>query len=99
MATPIAHKGAVAGAKVTAMTLVDLFTDKALVKDAKKYFKKQTKETQYKPMIRQADKPAIELNAGIMNTYRAEMKKYYYDPSQYETYLDQLGITYPTVKK
>ena len=40
MATPIAHKGAVAGAKVTAMTLVDLITDKGLVKEAKKYFEK-----------------------------------------------------------
>ncbi len=31
MATPIAHKGATAGAKVTAMTLLDLFTKPALV--------------------------------------------------------------------
>jgi len=27
------------------------------------------------------------------------MKKFYYDPSKYDTYLDQLGITYPTIKK
>jgi len=26
------------------------------------------------------------------------MKKYYYDPSKYPTYLDQLGIKYPTVR-
>jgi aminobenzoyl-glutamate utilization protein B len=26
------------------------------------------------------------------------MKKYYYDPSKYKTYLEQLGIKYPTVK-
>ena len=26
------------------------------------------------------------------------MKKYYYDPSRYKTYLEQLGIKYPTVK-
>ena len=99
MATPIAHKGAVAGAKALAMTLVDLYTDKTLVKDAKKYFKNQTKETKYKPMIRKTDKPAIELNEKIMSTYRDEMKKYYYDPEKYDTYLDQLGVTYPTVKK
>ena len=99
MATPIAHKGAVAGAKALAMTLVDLYTDKTLVKDAKKYFKSQTKETKYKPMIRETDKPAIELNENIMSTYRDEMKKYYYDPEKYDTYLDQLGVKYPTVKK
>ena len=99
MATPIAHKGAVSGAKVTAMTLVDLFTDKSLIKDAKKYFKNQTKETKYQPMIRQTDKPAIELNKEIMRNYRDEMSDYYYDPDKYETYLDQLGIKYPTIKK
>jgi aminobenzoyl-glutamate utilization protein B len=26
------------------------------------------------------------------------MKKYYYDPGKYPTYLDQLGIKYPTVR-
>jgi aminobenzoyl-glutamate utilization protein B len=26
------------------------------------------------------------------------MKKFYYDPSRYKTYLDQLGIKYPTVR-
>ena len=26
------------------------------------------------------------------------MKKYYYDPSKYKTYLEQLGITYPTLR-
>jgi aminobenzoyl-glutamate utilization protein B len=34
-----------------------------------------------------------------MAKYRAEMRKYYYDPSKYKTYLEQLEITYPTVKK
>ena len=34
----------------------------------------------------------------IMAEYREQMKKYYYDPSKYKTYLDQLGMKYPTVK-
>ena len=33
-----------------------------------------------------------------MAKYRPEMQKYYYDPKKYGTYLEQLGITYPTVK-
>ena len=33
-----------------------------------------------------------------MDKYRPELKKFYYDPSRYKTYLEQLGITYPTVK-
>jgi aminobenzoyl-glutamate utilization protein B len=48
--------------------------------------------------IRPGDKPAIWLNEQIMAKYRPEMKKYYYDPSKYKTYLEQLGITYPTVR-
>ena len=26
------------------------------------------------------------------------MRKFYYDPTKYKTYLDQLGVTYPTVR-
>ena len=33
-----------------------------------------------------------------MAKYRDEMKKYYYDPTKYDTYLQQLGIKYPTVR-
>ena len=34
-----------------------------------------------------------------MEKYRPEMKKYYYDPTKYKNYLDQLGIKYPTTEK
>ena len=53
----------------------------------------------YEPLIRPEDKPATELNRATMDKYRPEMKKYYYDSSRYSTYLEQLGIAYPTVKK
>ncbi len=32
-----------------------------------------------------------------MEKYRDQMRKYYYDPAKYSTYLEQLGITYPTL--
>ena len=59
----------------------------------------QTKELKYEPLLRPQDKPAIDLNRERMAKYRDEMRKYYYDPTKYKTYLEQLGITYPTVKK
>jgi aminobenzoyl-glutamate utilization protein B len=100
MATPIAHKGATAGAKVMAMTVLDLALKPALVEQAWDYFRNvQTKEMKYEPLIRPEDKPAIELNKGVMERYRPEMRKYYYDPSRFKTYLEQLGIEYPTTKK
>jgi aminobenzoyl-glutamate utilization protein B len=99
MATPIAHKGATAGAKVQAMTILDLLLKPALVDQAWDYFRNvQTKEIKYEPLIRPEDRPAIDLNKATMERYRPELKKYYFDPSRYKTYLEQLGIKYPTVK-
>ena len=100
MATPIAHKGATAGAKVQAMTMLDLVLKPALVDQAWAYFRDvQTKTVKYEPLIRAEDTPAIHLNKATMDKYRPELRKYYYDPSRYKTYLEQLGITYPTVKQ
>lgn len=95
MATPIAHKGAVAGAKVMAMTMIDLLTKPELVAAAKSYFTDvQTKDTKYQPVLTN-EKPYIEMNADIMAQFRPEMKKFYYDPKKYKTYLDQLGLSWP----
>lgn len=100
MATPIAHQGTTAGAKAMAMTMVDLLTKPALVQEAWDYFHKvQTKDRKYQPLISAEDKPAIWLNAKIMAEHRAQMRKFYYDPSKYDTYLEQLGIAYPTVRR
>lgn len=100
MATPIAHKGVTAAAKVQAMTLLDLFVKPEVIKSAWTYFNDvQTKEVKYTALISKTDKPAIYLNEKIMNEFRPEMKKYYYDPSKYGTYLEQLGIKYPTVRE
>ena len=53
MATPIAHKGVTAGAKVQAMTMIDLLMKPALVQAAWDYFRNvQTKDTKYEPLIR-----------------------------------------------
>ena len=100
MATPIAHKGATAGAKVQAMTMLDLYLKPTVVTQAWDFFRSvQTANTKYTPFIRPSDKPAIWLNRDIMARYRPEMRKFYYDPTKYRTYLEQLGITYPTVRQ
>jgi aminobenzoyl-glutamate utilization protein B len=48
--------------------------------------------------MRPDDQPATFLNKLTMEKYRPEMRKYYYDPTKYKTYLEQLGIKYPTVR-
>ena len=83
MATPLAHKGATAGAKVIALTMMDLLTKPELVTQAWTYFRDvQTKETKYRPFISAEDKPAIWLNKKKMDDYRDQMRKFYYDPSK-----------------
>ncbi len=99
MATPIAHKGVVAGAKVQAMTVLDILLHPDLVKNAWDYFNNvQTKTMKYKSFLRPDDQPATWLNKKTMEQYRDRMKTFYYDPARYDTYLEQLGIKYPTVR-
>jgi len=98
-ATPIAHKGVVAGAKVQAMTVLDLLTRPEIITNAWAYFNDvQTKDVKYVPFIRPDTPPATHLNEAILAKYREEMRKYYYDPTKYKTYLEQLGIEYPMVR-
>ena len=98
MATPIAHKGIVAGAKAEAMTLIDMLTKPEVLKKAWAYYRdEQTKELQYTPLVGPKDFPATYLNKEIMAEFKPFLEKYYYEPGKYKTYLEQLGITYPTV--
>ena len=100
MATPIAHRGATAGEKVQVLTALDFLASPELVKQAWDYFNNvQTKDQKYIPLIGPEDQPAIEFNKERMEKFLPELRKYYYDPTKYKTYLEQLGIAYPTVKK
>ena len=95
-ATPVAHKGVTTGAKVEAMTALDLLLKPDLVQQAWDYFRTvQGKQATYQPFPGDADKPAIWLNEKLMQQLRPEMKKFYFDPTKYKTYLEQLGIAYP----
>ena len=99
MATPIAHKGIVAGAKAEAMTLLDMLLKPEIIKEAWAYYKdEQTKDVKYEPLITAKEQPAIYLNKKIMAEFKPKLTPFYYDPSKYKTYLEQLGITYPTLR-
>ncbi len=99
MATPIAHKGVTAGAKAEAMTILDFLLKPQLLKDAWTYFNDvQSKDDKYEPMISADDLPPIYLNTDKQGEFRAELEKFYYDETKYDSYLEQLGIEYPTLK-
>jgi aminobenzoyl-glutamate utilization protein B len=99
MATPIAHKGIVYGAKAEVMTLLDMLLKPEIIKNAWEYYRtEQTKDQKYTPLIGEKDQPAVYLNQKIMTEYAPKLKPLYYNPAKYKTYLDQLGIVYPTVR-
>ncbi len=99
MATPIAHKGIMAGAKAEALTLIDLLLKPEILTQAWDYYKnEQTKDQKYIPLMGEKDTPAITLNKKIMDDFKPKLKPFYYNPAKYKTYLDQLGIQYPTLR-
>ena len=99
MATPIAHKGGTAGAKVVAATVIDFLTQPSLLAEAKDYFENvQKKNGKYVQLIPKDAPPPIFLNKKIQDEFREDLEKFYYDETKYDTYLEQLNINYPTLK-
>jgi aminobenzoyl-glutamate utilization protein B len=100
MATPIAHKGIVAGSKTIAMTMIDLLMRPELVREARTYFTDvQLKNNKVLPLLSDTDMPQVQINHDTMDRYRPQMRAYYYDAAKYDTYLDQLGVKFPTIAK
>jgi aminobenzoyl-glutamate utilization protein B len=100
MATPIAHKGVVAGAKVMALTMVDFLARPDLVQAAKAYFTDvQMKSDKPQEFLSETDVPQVQINRETMARFRPDMRKFYYDAEKYDTYLDQLGVKFPQFVK
>jgi aminobenzoyl-glutamate utilization protein B len=100
MATPIAHRGASAGATVVARSALEMLLDSRILEAAWTYYRDvQTKELQYTPFITASDPPATWLNTRIMQEFRPRLEPFYYDETRYDSYLEQLGITYPTLRR
>ena len=80
------------------MTALDLLTKPEIIKPRKEYFAEQTKTMKWQSLIPAGRKPPIYLNKEKMERFRPELDKLRYDPAKYKTYLEQLGIEYPTVR-
>jgi aminobenzoyl-glutamate utilization protein B len=100
MATPIAHQGANYGARVVAMTAIDILASPTLLADAKRYFAEvTTKDFQWESLIPLDTKPPTFLNRERMARFRPQLERLVYDPTRFGTYLEQLGVAYPTVRR
>src|SRR5688500_17529912 len=77
LATPIAHKGAVGGAKAMAGAAIDLFIEPKLVIRAQETFEEEIGDTEYRPLLPPDQKPPLELNRDLMERYRPAMREHY----------------------
>ena len=77
LATSIAHKGAIAGAKAMAASATDLLLNPELIAKAKETFKQEIGDVEYRPLLPPDQKPPLELNRELMERYRPLMRKHY----------------------
>jgi aminobenzoyl-glutamate utilization protein B len=77
LATSIAHKGALAGAKVMAAGIVECLKNPAIAAEAKRTFKDEIAGVEYRPLLPSEQKPPIDLNRALMDKYRPLMEKHY----------------------
>jgi len=77
LATSIAHKGALAGAKVMAAAIVECLKNPAIVAEAKRTFKDEIDGVEYRPLLPSDQKPPTDLNRAAMDKYRPLMEKHY----------------------
>jgi aminobenzoyl-glutamate utilization protein B len=77
LATTIAHKAEVQGAKVLAASMIDLFVDEALLNKVKESFKNEIVDNQYFSVLPKDQKPPVDLNRNEMEKWRPLMEKFY----------------------
>jgi aminobenzoyl-glutamate utilization protein B len=77
LATSIAHKGALAGAKVMTAAIAECLKNPAIVAEAKRTFKDETDGVEYRPLLPNDQKPPVDLNRAMMDKYRPLMEKHY----------------------
>ncbi len=77
LTTSIAHKGAVAGAKALAASVLDFFVDRELVAQTKATFKQEIADVVYRPLLPDDQRPPVDLNRAEMDKYRPQMERHY----------------------
>ena len=59
------------------LAVVECFKNPALVEEAKRTFKAELGDVEYKSMLPPEQKPPVELNRALMETFRPAMARHY----------------------
>ncbi len=79
LATSIAHKGGLAGAKALATSVIEYFQKPALVEQTKDSFRRELGGVVYRPLLPDGQRAPAHLNANLMAQYRSAMEAHYLD--------------------
>jgi aminobenzoyl-glutamate utilization protein B len=79
LATSIAHKGGVVGAKALAASAIDFLASAEAVREAWHTFGIEIEGTEFRSLLPAAQKPPVELNRALMERYRPLMEPHYLD--------------------
>ncbi|MFZ9500643.1 MAG: amidohydrolase [Beijerinckiaceae bacterium] len=77
LATSIAHKGALAGAKALAGAVIDLFEKPTLIEDARRTFAREIGDVRYAPLLPADQKAPAAMNREGMERFRPAMRAHY----------------------
>ncbi len=77
LATSIAHRGALAGAKVLGASVLECLLRPAVVQEAKRTFKEEIAGAAYRSLLPPDQKPPLDLNRAMMEKYRPLMVAHY----------------------
>jgi aminobenzoyl-glutamate utilization protein B len=77
LATSIAHKGGLAGAKALAASVLDHFADKDLIAQTKESFRSEIGGILYRPLLPDDQRAPASLNRDLMEKYRPLMEAHY----------------------
>jgi aminobenzoyl-glutamate utilization protein B len=79
---------------------MDVLLRPDLVEEAWTYHREvTTKDYTWESLIPEGTEPPIFLNAEKMKLYRPLLEPLRYDPTRFDTYLEQLGVVYPVLEK
>ena len=77
LATSIAHKGGLAGAKALAASAIEFFQDNTLVAETKASFGRELAGTVYRPLLPDDQRAPAHLNLALMEKFRPQMEAHY----------------------
>jgi aminobenzoyl-glutamate utilization protein B len=77
LATSIAHKGGIVGAKALAASALDFFLEPGLIAAARESFRRELGDVVYRPLLPAEQPPPKDLNVALMAKYRPLMEPHY----------------------